>query len=905
MSAIDKNKIFFGLIHYILSEQSNVDWILKTSLVNFTGINSTLDNKKYKKNSVTKDIIEYIYQVKPYHVQFEQFIEKYSSQQDDVNIKAKESNNIELNVRYDAVTSEVDEQGILTDEEYMNTHMANRLWLYKHKEFEKIYNNTTAIYDYIKDVMNCHFKGITVDGSEFIIDRSGYDAFLYDSTLYDAPTISNDYCLVNFSESLQYPYTKEFIKVGVKTLVLNSLEIIYPTEIQVISNRNGKEEIIDSYKLKDNIITLFEPIREYEKISVIYTKNNIRQGFIFVGHPFIENSDEYGKKQFVDINTVLFDIPESEIASKKLTIHIEHPNGSRYPTNNYEIENGKVHVYDKIEENYHVIITVIDYKSIYDKIYTYEDCYGLSNNLITLDGDDLLRPYYEKERPSELCVSYPLQNLFIYKENEKGKIYSFYHTSYNNSQSEMSVYNAHQTKLSQDLNIGDKIILVDNINKLDMPTVDEEKNIIPGKILVGSEIIEYYEVEKDIGNKGILKSIRRGIQGTYLAEQHKKGSNVYAYTENSLMNFDSQSVNISTYIKKDTKNKFEIPGSRRIKEYISVYKKPLITLLTDIKVNGKSFDISSNNIKLPGDVVLLAENEFKVLNHSQVLGVEVDGKLYKININNEYDKLDDFVNYINKESALREKITVLNENNRLKMISHNGNSIKLYNITGYPLQEILGLNTISVSKPIILKDGYNGISVNGNNIYWGNDKSSLKWMHENPEHGTVEDIVDTINNNIVVNKIIKAYVNNSGALEIVSLINDKIKFGNLTDVSHYQYNLELLGISDTIPSSDNLYFNDDNEMYWFNDNPSSLGYIFINNDKLYFRNINQRVQGSNISYRITNYYSDKEYIANESKIWSVQPEVISSNDYKIVDENYIVFNSEPKVDEIVIISNLK
>ena len=127
----------------------------------------------------------------------------------------------------------------------------------------------------------------------------------------------------------------------------------------------------------------------------------------------------------------------------------------------------------------------------------------------------------------------------------------------------------------------------------------------------------------------------------------------------------------------------------------------------------------------------------------------------------------------------------------------------------------------------------------------------------------------------------------------------------MTDVSHYQYNLELLGISDTIPSSDNLYFNDDNEMYWFNDNPSSLGYIFINNDKLYFRNINQRVQGSNISYRITNYYSDKEYIANESKIWSVQPELISTNDYKIVDENYIVFNSEPKVDEIVIISNLK
>ena len=57
MSAFDKNKIFFALIHYILSEQHNVDWILKTSLVNFTGLNTTINNKKFKQNSVTDDIV--------------------------------------------------------------------------------------------------------------------------------------------------------------------------------------------------------------------------------------------------------------------------------------------------------------------------------------------------------------------------------------------------------------------------------------------------------------------------------------------------------------------------------------------------------------------------------------------------------------------------------------------------------------------------------------------------------------------------------------------------------------------------------------------------------------------------------------------------------------------------------
>ena len=42
MPAQDKNRIFFGLVHYILSEQSNVDWIFKTSVINYTGAKQTV-----------------------------------------------------------------------------------------------------------------------------------------------------------------------------------------------------------------------------------------------------------------------------------------------------------------------------------------------------------------------------------------------------------------------------------------------------------------------------------------------------------------------------------------------------------------------------------------------------------------------------------------------------------------------------------------------------------------------------------------------------------------------------------------------------------------------------------------------------------------------------------------------
>ena len=463
MSALDKNKIFFGLIHYVLSEQNNVDWILKTSLVNFTGINSTVDNKKYKQNSVTDDIIEYIYQVKPYHVTFEQFIEKYSSKQDEVNVTTQEQNNITMYIRYDAVTSEFEEQGNMNDYEYMDTHMANRLWYFKHNDLKAVYGNDEAIKDYIKDVMNCHFKGITVEGGGFDIDKSGYDAFLYDSTLYDAPTLTSDYCLVDYKENLQYPYTKSFIKIGLKSFKLESEDEIYPGNITIYSDYNGQTTQVENFNLKNNIVTLFYAIRKYEKLTIVNAVNNIRKGYVFVGHPFIESEDETNIRRFVDIGTTEFEIPDGNLGSKKVTVHIEYPNGSRIPTTNFEKIDKNVVIYDTLKENYHVILTVIDYKQIYDKIYTWEDCYGQSNNVIALDGDKFLRPYYEKERPSELCVSYPIHNLMIYTENKSGKINSVYNADYKDWQYKLPITQTYITKLSQDLNIGDKIIKIDNI----------------------------------------------------------------------------------------------------------------------------------------------------------------------------------------------------------------------------------------------------------------------------------------------------------------------------------------------------------------------------------------------------------------------------------------------------------
>ena len=86
MTLTDKNKIFFALIHYILVEQRNVDWILKTILIDFTGISSLLEERPYKTDSTLDDVVDMITQIKPYHVQFSHYFEHYQTHQEAVDV---------------------------------------------------------------------------------------------------------------------------------------------------------------------------------------------------------------------------------------------------------------------------------------------------------------------------------------------------------------------------------------------------------------------------------------------------------------------------------------------------------------------------------------------------------------------------------------------------------------------------------------------------------------------------------------------------------------------------------------------------------------------------------------------------------------------------------------------------
>lgn len=481
---------------------------------------------------------------------------------------------------------------------FEDTSMANRLFLYK-----------THNLDLIKDYLNAHFKGITVDGGDFNIDRFGYDAFLYDLKRYEEPTKTITYCLIDPT------FTQ--IPVGTNTFVINSSAQYDKSSIKVVSSVNGT---IDDYSLDNNQITIFYNTVKDESIT-IYKKNNNSIIQKYITNYFTESNDENHKRYFYNVNNkdslgnYVLDIPESEFPINKIIVQVEKSTGYRYPVTNYTLKDKKIYLslsnINVSKINWKIFISITDYSSIYDKIYTWEDKYGISNNITAwknyyensgliqnINGNELLNPHYEKERPSELTVIYPQNNVFTYMSKINASSNSFiakriFNFDFKNHQIYTSTPKT--AKLLNNYKVGDNEIIASK-DVFDKPYYDNDK-LIPIKILINSEIIEFSDYKNNDDGTITLKKLRRGINGTFISEEHKENSIIYPF-----FNVNEREYNLTpSYYFIDNLNmkKFNINGKIPLLENVKVYKTNNINLLSDIDSYTKSFNISDNGIILP------------------------------------------------------------------------------------------------------------------------------------------------------------------------------------------------------------------------------------------------------------------------------------------------------------------
>lgn len=73
-NSIEINKLFFGMVKYVIAEQGSVDWAVKTSNIVLKGFNQPLEQFNLLPEDLSDSILGYLNEAKPYHVKIRTLI---------------------------------------------------------------------------------------------------------------------------------------------------------------------------------------------------------------------------------------------------------------------------------------------------------------------------------------------------------------------------------------------------------------------------------------------------------------------------------------------------------------------------------------------------------------------------------------------------------------------------------------------------------------------------------------------------------------------------------------------------------------------------------------------------------------------------------------------------------------
>lgn len=739
MTLTDKNKIFFALIHYILVEQKNVDWILKTSLIDFTGISSLLVEKPYKTDSILDDVVDYITNIKPYHVQFSHYFEHYQTSKENVSVRVDDWIEPSFKFRFDSLKSISDinlifdrvvenvyglvdsyyntegiivydttrnkffERKINEDNEYyweqtddivyddgyyystydnsfyksndgilekldndqiqdlINSHRANRLF------YMGLHDN-----DEIKKELNANFKGIEIEGGSYSVGKFGYDIFNYDTSEYDSPTIIYDYYFLNKLKNdlviLNPDETVAKTIIGAKTelnhyfnigsgfdsqtefkgFVKSTEQRFYIPEFIYLAQRNGLKIFVyrlfnNSIKRENNFeifpqsIDIFSTLKDKEKLYVLAASPNsedplidgseISNAYVIECAVYTPSNSESLRRTIVEIvdNTSEYELQMPivmEGSDDKIAIQKVTNKGYGSPILNPEIVNGNyIASMLNINEHEHISMVSFDFKYLYDKIYTWEDRYGRSNNIVYLNGDKFYRARYEEDRPSEAVFSSPITSLMIYNTDDVDK--NIFFNDFKDKQSSTHILPSSYstiTNMETSLSPDGSYDLIDAITFDSIEGFDDA----PSKVIINSEIIQYNNIDKTTNT---ISELKRACDGTFLfingdkeyytesgstyhhetCITHKIGDKAYPYREDEWVEINRNNVYKGYRVRSKENKIYECPTGIKKSSTIKVKKVGSIKLLNDVDLKSQYIRIDSPNV-VNKDIIAKIEN---------------------------------------------------------------------------------------------------------------------------------------------------------------------------------------------------------------------------------------------------------------------------------------------------------
>lgn len=256
LSVLERNKLFFSMIHYVHKEQQIIDWAFKTSYVYGIGNVDVLEQDYFYVQNQSQNLVNYINEVKPYHVKIRGLIEVKEPPMEIASVHLTEDAGLNVGIRFDRVTGESSIPDGANPKDYDVTKLtaADRVQL--------LYSPTEGMPEKVLEqlISRIEYGGTILDGKNFYqfgtllgigYDNSEYDYFHgYD---FDASDLENFYDVyVNGGQQLGGPQTFAAAPTGVSDITIDGNKFIQPHieedhPEELIKVRAGDAIVLDVY----------------------------------------------------------------------------------------------------------------------------------------------------------------------------------------------------------------------------------------------------------------------------------------------------------------------------------------------------------------------------------------------------------------------------------------------------------------------------------------------------------------------------------------------------------------------------------------------------------------------------------------------------------------------------------
>ena len=105
---INLNTLLFAMVNYVFTEQSDIDWVIKTSYIDVVQKESSLQQILNYQPDTFAYVKDYVNEVKPYHSKLVNYLSKKQTTIENANVKANASIQVKNKLVFDRVTSNIE-----------------------------------------------------------------------------------------------------------------------------------------------------------------------------------------------------------------------------------------------------------------------------------------------------------------------------------------------------------------------------------------------------------------------------------------------------------------------------------------------------------------------------------------------------------------------------------------------------------------------------------------------------------------------------------------------------------------------------------------------------------------------------------------------------------------------------